>query len=198
MIWVWHWIEHIMRAAAAAKHHLLASSEHCMHDGRCTMHPTRPAYCFALRSPPHVFRPARFIPCAFPPVLFCPVFPQASDALRQMLDPDSKPGAAMRKHLPAARAPALPDLFAIGQFVRCSVVRLGGDAEDDGGGSGGGGGGGKKGRVQLSLRLKRVCEGVGQEGLSVGRCVPAVVRSVEDRVYTLSFGIKVGEGLTGV
>ncbi|GBF92560.1 hypothetical protein Rsub_05174 [Raphidocelis subcapitata] len=114
---------------------------------------------------------------------------EASDALRQMLDPASKQGAALRKPLPGGRAPSLPDLFSIGQFVRCTVIGLGGgDAGDDGGG-------GKKARVRLSLRLRRLCEGSGPGALAAGRCVPAVVRSSEDHVYTLAFGVK---GVSGV
>jgi hypothetical protein len=101
-----------------------------------------------------------------------------------MLDPDSKPGAAMRKAFPGGRAPALPDLFSIGQFVRCTIIKLGGEGDDDEAG-------GRRGKVSLSLRLRRLCEGQGAEALAVGRCVPAVVKSVEDHVYTLGFGIKV-------
>jgi hypothetical protein len=112
--------------------------------------------------------------------------PQASDALRQMLDPESKPGATLRKGLPSRRPPALPELFSIGQYVRCAVIGLGG-GED-------GAGGGKRGGVRLSLRLKRVCEGLGPDALAAGRCVPAVVRTAEDHVYTLAFGIKVRMG----
>jgi rRNA biogenesis protein RRP5 len=102
-----------------------------------------------------------------------------------MLDPASKPGATMRKAFPGGRAPELPDLFSIGQYVRCVVTALG---SSDGDGEGGG----KKGKVQLSLRLRRLCEGQGPDALAAGRCVPAVVRSAEDHVYTLAFGIKVG------
>jgi hypothetical protein len=114
--------------------------------------------------------------------------PQASDVLRQLLDPASKQGAALRKPLPGGRAPSLPDLFSIGQFVRCTVIGLGGGGDGDGDADGGGG---KKGQVRLSLRLKRLCDGAGPGALAAGRCVPAVVRSAEDHVYTLTFGVKV-------
>jgi rRNA biogenesis protein RRP5 len=120
---------------------------------------------------PHTIRPAIHAPT-----------PQASDALRQMLDPDSKPGAALRKAFPGGRPPALPELFSIGQYVRCAVIGLGGGDDDAGG---------RRGRVQLSLRLKKLCEGLGADALASGRCVPAVVRTAEDHVYTLGFGIKV-------
>jgi hypothetical protein len=106
-----------------------------------------------------------------------------------MLDAASKPGAAMRKALPGGRAPELPDLFSIGQYVRCVVSALPSSA--GGGEEGSGEGGGKRApRVGLSLRLRRLCEGLGPEALALGRCVPAVVRSVEDHVYTLGFGVK--------
>jgi len=119
-----------------------------------------------------------------------PNTPQASDALRQMLDPTSKPGATMRKSFPSARAPPFSDLFSIGQYVRCTVIGLGGGTDDDEAA------GGRRGKVALSLRLKRLCEGMGGEALAVGRCVPAVVKSAEDHVYTLGFGIKV-RGMSG-
>lgn len=57
--------------------------------------------------------------------------PQASDVLRQMLDPASKPGAALRKALPGGRPPALPDLFSIGQYVRTTIIGLGSSGDDD-------------------------------------------------------------------
>lgn len=49
--------------------------------------------------------------------------------------------------------------------------------------------------ITLSLRLKRLCDGQGADALAPGRCVPAVVKSVEDHVYTLGFGIKVRLGV---
>jgi hypothetical protein len=57
-------------------------------------------------------------------------------------------------------------------------------------------GGAKKGpkgskRIVLSLKLKRLVNGLTAAGLAEGQVVPAVVQSVEDRGYSLSFGIKV-------
>lgn len=48
--------------------------------------------------------------------------------------------------------PLLTQLFTIGQLVRCSVAAL----------EGGGEGGKKKKKVQLSLHVGRVNEGVGE------------------------------------
>lgn len=46
-------------------------------------------------------------------------------------------------------------------------------------------------RIVLSLKLKRLVNGLTAAGLAEGQVVPAVVKSVEDRGYSLSFGIKV-------
>lgn len=119
---------------------------------------------------------------------------EASDVLRQMLDAGSKQGAALRKALPGGRAPALPELFSVGQYVRAVVIGLGGSGGDDDGGSGGKKGGSGK-AIALSLRLRRVCEGAGAGALALGRCVPAVVKSAEDHVYALGFGVKGAAGV---
>jgi hypothetical protein len=49
---------------------------------------------------------------------------QASDVLALMLDPSSKRGAALRAAMPGGVPPALPQLFSVGQFVRCVVAQL--------------------------------------------------------------------------
>jgi hypothetical protein len=41
-----------------------------------------------------------------------------------MLDPSSKRGAALRAAMPGGAPPALPQLFSVGQFVRCVVAQL--------------------------------------------------------------------------
>lgn len=106
-----------------------------------------------------------------------------------MLDADSKAGAALRKAC-GGRAPPLPSLFSVGQYVRCVVTHLGGGGDEGGGAAAGEDGPGRR-RVGLSLRLRKLWQGAGAEALARGRCVPAVVMSVQDHVYTLGFGIKV-------
>jgi hypothetical protein len=44
--------------------------------------------------------------------------------LALMLDASSKRGAALRAALPGGTPPALPQLFSVGQFVRCVVAQL--------------------------------------------------------------------------
>jgi hypothetical protein len=41
-----------------------------------------------------------------------------------MLDRSSKRGAALRAAMPNGAAPSLPQLFSVGQFVRCVVAQL--------------------------------------------------------------------------
>jgi hypothetical protein len=60
---------------------------------------------------------------------------QASDVLALMLDLSSKRGAALRAAMPGGVPPALPQLFSVGQFVRCVVAQLtttagGGDQDE--------------------------------------------------------------------
>ncbi len=50
--------------------------------------------------------------------------PQASDVLRDLLRPASQRGAALRASLPGGVVPTLPQLFRVGQFVRCVVSEL--------------------------------------------------------------------------
>jgi rRNA biogenesis protein RRP5 len=67
-------------------------------------------------------------------------------------------------------------LYEPGQVLRCAVVSL------EKGKTGGK-------RIELSLRLEKVCEGLTKESLTEGSVAPAVVQSVEDHGYILSFGI---------
>lgn len=131
---------------------------------------------------------------------------QASDVLHHLLDPTSKKGAALRQTLPGGVVPDLTQLFAVGQFVRCCVtdLRSGGaddatDAQQDQqpqqtkkGQAGKGGKPRKKGKhVELTLRLRSVCGGVGPDAIKPGQVLPACIRSVEDHGYIITFGIKV-------
>ncbi|EFJ44854.1 rRNA processing protein Rrp5/programmed cell death protein 11 [Volvox carteri f. nagariensis] len=121
---------------------------------------------------------------------------QASDVLALMLkaqktaaaaaagdrgDVARKKGAAL---LEAAGGvvPPLTDLFVVGQFVR-GVVMEAPTGEDTGGGR-------SAKHVALSLLLRDVQGGLGSEAVAEGLALGAVVRSVEDHGYTLSFGIK--------
>ena len=73
-------------------------------------------------------------------------------------------------------AASLELLYEPGQVLRCAVVSL------EKGKTGGK-------RIELSLRLEKVCEGLTKESLTEGSVAPAVVQSVEDHGYILSFGI---------
>uniref|UniRef100_A0A383V4G5 S1 motif domain-containing protein n=1 Tax=Tetradesmus obliquus TaxID=3088 RepID=A0A383V4G5_TETOB len=142
---------------------------------------------------------------------------EASDVLSLMLDSSSKRGAALRAAMPRGTPPSLPQLFSVGQFVRCVVAGLsstaGGEADEAAAAADAGAGGSRKARpaskrIALSLRLKALAgssssskggsssssSGLGPEALLPGQVLPAVVRSVEDRGYSLTFGIK---GVTG-
>ena len=70
----------------------------------------------------------------------------------------------------------LDELFETGQVVRCAVISL------DKGKTGGK-------RIELTLKLSAVCEGVSKECLVEGSVTPAVVQSVEDHGYILEFGV---------
>ncbi len=59
------------------------------------------------------------------------------------------------------------------------------------------GAGAPKKAVQLSLRLRKLCAGLGPATLHEGAVVPACVRSAEDHGYTLDLGVKVRAGQTG-
>ncbi|GAX80532.1 hypothetical protein CEUSTIGMA_g7970.t1 [Chlamydomonas eustigma] len=81
----------------------------------------------------------------------------------------------------------LSKLFHVGQFVRCTVVGLPDRASEK---TGGGATKTPGKAVQLSLRLKKLCEGLGVPSLQEGAVVPAAVQSAEDHGYTLDLGIK--------
>lgn len=132
---------------------------------------------------------------------------QASDVLSLMLKAQAAAanGGAPRKKgaalLEAAKGyiPPLTDLFVVGQFVRCVVVEASSDAQNVAAAAYKEEGGSARVRIYLSLLLKEVQGGLGAEALVEGTALGAVVRSVEDHGYTLSFGIKVcmwvvGEG----
>eukprot|EP00887_Chlorella_sp_A99_P001742 scaffold19.g1742.t1 len=108
-----------------------------------------------------------------------------------------KKGGATAAH----ELPALMDLFSIGQLVRCVVAALhdGGDEDaaaqqsnQQGAKKGGGAraGGKRRKRIDLSLHVAAVNEGLGPEALKEGFALPACVRSVEDHGYLLGLGIK--------
>lgn len=90
--------------------------------------------------------------------------------------------------------PPLTQLFSVGQYVRCVIQQLSGGPSDEGS---------SKKRITATLRLKALLSGVStstaaavvssKEGyIAAGQVIPAVVTSVEDRGYALSFGVKVG------
>ncbi|GLI68751.1 hypothetical protein VaNZ11_013243 [Volvox africanus] len=130
---------------------------------------------------------------------------QASDVLTLMLkakaasEKDSGDRVAARPNKGAAileavggAVPALTDLFAVGQFVRCVVAEApppppppppSADNAERGKAR-------RNKHVALSLLLRDVQGGMGSEALMEGLVLGAVVRSVEDHGYTLSFGIK--------
>lgn len=116
--------------------------------------------------------------------------PQTSDHMAQLLAPPSaKGGKTAATNGAAAAAPHASDLsrlFHVGQFVRCIVTGLAGADS-----SAGAGAGAPKKAIQLSLRLKKVCAGLGSGALQDGVVVPACVKSAEDHGYTLDLGIKV-------
>ena len=76
---------------------------------------------------------------------------------------------------------SIESLYAPGEVLRCAVLSL------EKGKTGGK-------RIELSLRLERVCAGIRADSLTEGAVAPAVVQSVEDHGYILSFGI---EGTSG-
>ena len=76
---------------------------------------------------------------------------------------------------------SIESLYAPGDVLRCAVLSL------EKGKTGGK-------RIELSLRLERVCAGIRADSLTEGSVAPAVVQSVEDHGYILSFGI---EGASG-
>ena len=126
---------------------------------------------------------------------------QASDLLAQTLKKKAKEAAGAAAVTPAAAAVPtdLTKLFHVGQYVRCTVVGLPGDptvALPAGKQPAAAAAKGEKAAavhksVQLSLRLKRLCGGLGPATLHEGAVVPASVRSAEDHGYTLDLGIKV-------
>ncbi|KAL4451480.1 hypothetical protein ABPG75_007142 [Micractinium tetrahymenae] len=141
-------------------------------------------------------------------------YAEASDWLAEQAKKADKAAAATteeaggRKRKAGAGAggaalPQLTDLFTIGQLVRCTVTGLR-DGSNEGGGAAAADGRkkkkkGSKGeeeerkrrkRVDVSLRLSKLCAGLGPEAVREGLALPACVRSVEDHGYLLSFGIK--------
>ncbi|KAJ7541483.1 hypothetical protein O6H91_10G061600 [Diphasiastrum complanatum] len=81
---------------------------------------------------------------------------------------------------------SLKDVFFVGQLVACSVLNLESRPEK----------GQKKGskRVELSLRLSYIYEGLVIDAVHEGLLMVACVSSVEDHGYLLSFGVP---GITG-
>ena len=71
---------------------------------------------------------------------------------------------------------SLESLYEPGQMLRCAVLSL------DKGKTGGK-------RIELTLLLEKVCSGMTKDTLIEGTVAPAMVQSVEDHGYILSFGI---------
>ncbi len=120
---------------------------------------------------------------------------EASDALADGAAPAS-PAAGKRKArggdggggaaaADADAAPALGDLFAVGQMVRCTVVALRGGAAA----APAPGAKAPRRRVDLSLRVARANAGLRPDALRAGFALPASVASAEDHGYLLDFGI---------
>lgn len=87
------------------------------------------------------------------------------------------------------KAPALADLFHVGQLVRAIVIGL--DQQPRAGASNSKSG---KKTISLSLQVSKVNSAVTAEAVQHSVPCSACVTSVEDHGYTLSFGIK---GITG-
>ena len=123
------------------------------------------------------------------PVLICIPPPKASDAIAVALkkkaaavaDGGAEGGASDSANM----VTDLTRLFHVGQYVRCTVVGLPGAA----------GAAAAPKSLQLSLRLRRLCAGLGPSTLHEGAVVPALVLSAEDHGYTLDLGIKVWAGV---
>lgn len=107
---------------------------------------------------------------------------EASDLLHLLLNPKSAKGNAEKRAQEGM--PVLPDLFRVGQYVRCHVLQ--GAKEEDEVPEG-------KQRhklLQVSLRLKYINAGLSVQGLLKGTLVPSYVKSVEDHGYVIGFGLK--------
>lgn len=102
-------------------------------------------------------------------------------------------------------APPLTQLFSVGQYVRCVIKDLGSSSSSDKpAAANGSSSSSSKKRITATLRLKVLLSGVSAaaaEGgggyFGAGQVVPAVVSSVEDRGYSLAFGVKVSNTATG-
>ncbi len=111
----------------------------------------------------------------------------------------SKRGAALLGALSGGAPPSLPELFTVGQYVRCEVLATPAStaaAQQQGKAKGKAGDAEPaarkaKGQIQCSLRLKKLCAARGPESVRAGAQLPAVVRGVEDHGYTLELGVKV-------
>jgi hypothetical protein len=93
--------------------------------------------------------------------------------------------------------PPLTQLFSVGQYVRCVIKDLGSSSSSNAPAAANGSSSSKK-RITATLRLKVLLSGVSAaaaEGgggyFAAGQVVPAVVSSIEDRGYSLAFGVKV-------
>jgi hypothetical protein len=102
-------------------------------------------------------------------------------------------------------APPLTQLFSVGQYVRCIIKDLGSSDGSSGSNSAAANGSSSssKKRITASLRLRTLLSGVsgsrsdaGGGYFAAGQVVPAVVTSIEDRGYALSFGVKVSHHLS--
>jgi hypothetical protein len=94
--------------------------------------------------------------------------------------------------------PPLTQLFSVGQYVRCVIKDLGSSSSSNAPAAANGSSSSSKKRITATLRLKVLLSGVSAaaaEGgggyFAAGQVVPAVVSSIEDRGYSLAFGVKV-------
>lgn len=122
---------------------------------------------------------------------------QASDSLAIALKKKAANGDSGNAGEAGGAAAVVSDLtrlFHVGQYVRCVVVGLPGDPIPSMAPAGRPASASATAAksLQLSLRLRRLCAGLGATTLHEGAVVPACVRSAEDHGYTLDLGIKVG------
>jgi rRNA biogenesis protein RRP5 len=99
---------------------------------------------------------------------------EASDLLQERMQANAKAGVA-----PDTGLPSLSQLFAPGQHIVTTIIKLG-----DGDGAK------ARKRIELSARLKYTNAGLTPSSLKPGMVISACVKSVEDHGYTLSLAIK--------